>query len=164
MEMLLRPICKYFFTKHLYSKPAVQSTIKLSGCSSQGAGVNATASIQGPALAVASMQGNKQIIEILLNEGADMDASPWPDRAPAFQKASQGVHVQIVRWLFNRSANVKAQKGWPEAGTALQALRGRLLSEIKGDDDAAFAKSSHFYSKMAQSSGRIWILEKNNWE
>ncbi|KXH69232.1 receptor-interacting serine/threonine-protein kinase, partial [Colletotrichum salicis] len=70
-----------------------------------------------------SLEGHDNIVQILLNKGADVNAQGGR-YGNALQAASEGGHDNIVQMLLNEGADVNAQGD--RYGNALQAasLRG----------------------------------------
>jgi hypothetical protein len=73
----------------------------------------------GSALQAASNNGHKEIVQLLLESGADVNAQ-GASFGNALQAASDNGHKEIVQLLLERGANVNAQPGG-HYGNALQA-------------------------------------------
>ena len=69
----------------------------------------------GSALQVASRLSHKEIVQILLDRGADVKAQSGT-RGSALEAASRSSHKEIVQMLLDRGADVNARN---ERGTAL---------------------------------------------
>lgn len=87
------------------------------------------------------MEGNKQIVELFPDEGADVHAQPLFGSTPALHAPSRGGHIQIVRVLLESGANVNnnvsGQGGLLKKVIALQVLqRRRSLLEKQAEDEA----------------------------
>jgi ankyrin repeat protein len=61
----------------------------------------------GNAIQAASIEGHEQIVKLLLNQGADVNAQGGLF-GNALQAALEGGHEQIVKLLLNRGADVNA--------------------------------------------------------
>jgi len=72
----------------------------------------------GNALQVATYHGHKDIVELLVKTGADVNAKTG-EYGTALQAASAKGYKNIVEWLVERGADVNAQGGWH--GNALHA-------------------------------------------
>ena len=81
----------------------------------------------GTALQAASAEGYLDIVEDLLNYGADLDASS-EELGTALQAACGGGHVSTAKFLVTKGANVNQISGF--GGTALAAAAYRGKSEI----------------------------------
>lgn len=91
-----------------------------------GANFNAQSSIHGNALQMASFQGHKEVVEVLLEKGADVIAQS--SAANALQAASNRGHKEIVQLLLEKGADVNNQDG--HYSTVLQAASFRGHKEI----------------------------------
>ncbi|KEY68151.1 hypothetical protein S7711_08339 [Stachybotrys chartarum IBT 7711] len=102
------------------------------------------------ALRAGSGGGHLQIVEQLLNAGADIDATTGYNRQTALQAASGGGHLQIVERLLTAGADVNATAGFyrlsqlQEASKYdhLQAVEQLLTTGADGGRTALHAASS----------------------
>ncbi|KAL7910598.1 ankyrin repeat-containing domain protein [Trichoderma velutinum] len=93
-----------------------------------GANPNATGEEYGTALTAAAFDGIMEMVQLLLDAGADInDANGW-----ALQTAAAEGHYEIVQELINRGAEVNActQNANFAAGTALQGACESSKSDI----------------------------------
>nr|XP_036581485.1 pfs domain-containing protein [Colletotrichum truncatum]KAF6789836.1 pfs domain-containing protein [Colletotrichum truncatum] len=84
-----------------------------------GADVNSRDSDQKNALEAASSRGHKDVVRLVLDKGADINAPSNSDYGTALQAASYEGHKDVVGLLLDRGADINAQGG--RHGTALQA-------------------------------------------
>jgi ankyrin repeat protein len=84
--------------------------------------VNAQGGRYGNALQAASSEGHEKVVQILLDQGADVNAQGGR-YGNALQAASSGGHEKVVRMLLDRGADINAQGGY--FGNALQAASFR---------------------------------------
>jgi ankyrin repeat protein len=94
----------------------------------EGAGIDIKSGIYGNALCVASAGGNEDLVERLLDLGADVNAPDSGRYANALQVASAGGHEQVVKLLLARGADVNAQGG--KYGNALQVASDNGHAEV----------------------------------
>jgi ankyrin repeat protein len=80
-------------------------------------------------LMVTSLDGQTQVIELLLSRGADVNATVAPGRTPLMLAAKYG-NPAAVRILLAHGANVNARP--VDEGTALSLARRRAAAEIIG--------------------------------
>ncbi|KAK4118022.1 ankyrin, partial [Parathielavia appendiculata] len=78
-------------------------------------------------LQAASFGGHKEIVRMLLEKGADVNAQAG-FYGHALQAASFEGHKEIVRMLLDKGADVNAQGG--RYGSALQAASSRGYDEV----------------------------------
>ncbi|EXU98136.1 ankyrin repeat protein, partial [Metarhizium robertsii] len=81
----------------------------------------------GNALQAASFRGHLEIVKLLLDKGADVNAQGGL-YGTTLHAASSGGHLEIVQLLLDKGADVNAQGG--EYGTALQGASSRGHLEI----------------------------------
>jgi ankyrin repeat protein len=119
--------------------------------------VNIQHKIYDNALQAASMEGHKQVVEILLDRGADADVNTQHKiYGNALQAASIKGHKQIVELLLNRGADVNVQGGYH--GNALQAALSKGHKQIvemlldRGAD--VNVKDEHYGTALQAASGR----------
>jgi ankyrin repeat protein len=75
----------------------------------------------GTALQKAASEGRKEIVSILIDHGADVNAN-LGRYGTAIHQAATGGHLNVVRFLLDRGANVNVAGG--DGGSALQAAIG----------------------------------------
>ncbi|KAI9681017.1 MAG: hypothetical protein M1822_007091, partial [Bathelium mastoideum] len=108
----------------------------------------------GNALQAASWGGNPQIVELLIKEGADVNAQGG-EYGNALQAASWGGNPQIVELLIKEGADVNAQGG--QYGNALQAAswRGNLqIVELLIKEGADVNAQGGQYGNALQAASR----------
>lgn len=115
--------------------------------------VNATGGRFSYALQAASCEGHEQVVQILLDKGADVNAQGG-DYGTALQAASIFDHEKVVQILLDRGADVNAQGGYD--GNALQAAswEGRetivqMLLEAGADVNA---QGGRYYDSALQAA------------
>ncbi|KAL5045868.1 hypothetical protein BDW71DRAFT_72141 [Aspergillus fruticulosus] len=89
--------------------------------------VIAQGGVYGNALQAASYQGHDKLVQILLDQGADVNAQGG-FYGNAFQAASAGGHEKMVQILLNQGADANAQGG--KYGNALQAASARGREKV----------------------------------
>jgi ankyrin repeat protein len=82
---------------------------------------------QSPHLVIASFWGHDPVIQLLLDEGADVNTED-EDYGNALQVASAKGYEQVVEMLLNRGADVNVQGGY--FGNALQAASARDHEQV----------------------------------
>ncbi|KAJ7024967.1 ankyrin repeat-containing domain protein [Mycena alexandri] len=108
-----------------------------------------------PEIIVASYYGHKEIVRILLDKGADVNAARG-EYGSALQAAATGGHTDVVRILLDNSANINAAGGYN--GSSLQAAAARGHTDIvcilldKGADVNA-AEGDYGSSLQAAAAG-----------
>jgi ankyrin repeat domain-containing protein 50 len=75
----------------------------------KGANVDARGSYGATPLIGAAIRGHTPIAGILLEHGADIDASHGYDGKTALHRAAQGGHLDTVRLLLRKGANIEAR-------------------------------------------------------
>ncbi len=98
-------------------KDSGRLTLKLTS-TLQIADINAQGGIYGNALQAASHKGHKEVVRLLIHEGAHVNAQGG-EYGNALQAASSNGHEEIVKLLVHEGADVNAQCGY--YGNALQA-------------------------------------------
>lgn len=76
-------------------------------------------------LQIAAWTGNREIVKLLLDSGADVNGEPSVNGRTALQEAVSGGRVKLVRFLLERKADVNAwpanRNGWPAFLTAINS-------------------------------------------
>lgn len=127
-----------------------------------GVNVNLPASNGWTALEVAAEKGHVQILEELILHGADINARPasrW-DRT-ALQAAVRGRHLEIVRFLIEKGANLNTPGGWTALYVAAENGDLQLLELLIEHA----AKTAHIPRAGATRIFRdlnIWKLQEDN--
>jgi ankyrin repeat protein len=123
-----------------------------------GADVNAKWR-DGNALHAASINGHQEIVQLLLNEGANIDAS-GERYGTALQAASYVGFQEIVQLLLNEGANIDASGG--RYGTALQAasLKGKKeIVKLLLNEGANIDASGERYGTALQAASYVGFQE-----
>jgi ankyrin repeat protein len=81
----------------------------------------------GNALQAASARGHEQVVKLLLDKGADLNAQGG-EYGNALQAAAARGHEQVVKLLLDKGADPNAQGG--EYGNALQAASARGHEQV----------------------------------
>jgi hypothetical protein len=89
--------------------------------------VNAQGGGYGNALQAASSEGHEEVVQMLLDQGADVNAQGG-GYGNALQAASSEGYKKVVQMLLNQGADVNAQGG--HYGNALQAALGKGYKEV----------------------------------
>ncbi|KAL2818111.1 hypothetical protein BJX63DRAFT_440349 [Aspergillus granulosus] len=89
--------------------------------------VNTQGGFYGNALQAASVRGHKEVVQMLLDQGADVNAQGG-QRGNALQAASAGGYKEVVQMLLDQGANVNTQSG--SYSNALQAASVRGYKEV----------------------------------
>ena len=118
--------------------------------------VNAPGGVFGNALQAASAGGHEQIVQILIEKEANVNAQNTGLYGTALQAASARGHEQIVRLLIEKGADMNAQAGY--YGTALQAASAEgheqivpLLIEKQADTNA---QAGYYGNALQAASAR----------
>ncbi|KAJ7874624.1 ankyrin repeat-containing domain protein, partial [Mycena leptocephala] len=82
------------------------------------------------ALQTASYSGNHQIVKLLLEKGADLNAQAGGEYRMALQAASLRAHVETVALLLDKGTDLNVQGG--SYGTAKQLLDKGVDSNVEG--------------------------------
>ncbi|KAJ7137873.1 ankyrin repeat-containing domain protein [Mycena epipterygia] len=120
--------------------------------SDQGVGVNTEGGYHGNALQAASYEGNKQVVQLLLENGADVNAQGG-HHGNALQAASLSGHKQLVQFLIEEGANVNAQGG--HYGNALQGAASQgleLLVQLLIEKGANVNAQGGFWGNALQAA------------
>ncbi|GJC89989.1 ankyrin repeat and SOCS box protein 8 [Colletotrichum liriopes] len=105
----------------------------------EGAEVNAQGGHFGNALQAASLHGNQEVVELLLEKGAEINAQGGYF-GNALQAASSSGNQGIVELLLNNGADVHAQGG--KHGNALQAAFWKgdeTIARLLGENGAVLS-------------------------
>jgi len=104
------------------------------------------------ALLLASEAGDEEEVELLLDEGADVNAQGG-EYGNALQAASYGGHAKVVELLLDKGADVDAQGG--EYGNALLAASYQGHAEVVGlllDNEADVRAEDEAYGSALQAA------------
>ncbi|MCJ1426002.1 hypothetical protein MMC29_003904 [Sticta canariensis] len=124
--------------------------------------INVKAGFHGNALQTASYQGHEEIVRLLLENGANVNAEGGRTYGTALQAASFQGHEEMVRLLLNNGANVNAEGGqygsaWYIASELGHKRIVRLLLENGAvANDAAMAAANN-----ASGNGEVKKLIRN---
>jgi ankyrin repeat protein len=105
-----------------------------------------------PQLAIASLLGHNAVVQLLLDEDADVNAEGGP-YGNALQAASVRGHEQVVKMLLKQGANVNAQAGY--YSNALQAASAggyKQIVEILLDKGADINAQGGWYGNALQAA------------
>lgn len=91
----------------------------------------------GTSLQAASWWGNTDVVRLLIENGADVNA-PGGKQGPILQTAAYRQHIDIVQLLIDSGSDLNAQGG--EYGTALQAVLAGLGWEDNNAEAMTIAK------------------------
>jgi len=81
-------------------------------------------------LCAAVMTGNLQLVKLLYDSRArDETRNRWTSSEAALQSAAKGGHVEIVKYLLSRGANVNFDAGW-DSETVLQAAANTGIRDL----------------------------------
>ncbi|GKU06983.1 unnamed protein product [Fusarium langsethiae] len=121
----------------------------------EGAGVNAPGGKYGNALQAASFNGNRDVVQLLLDKEADVNTQGGY-YGNSLQAASSRGHRDVMQLLLNKGADVNAQGG--EYGNALQAasFKGNLeVVQLLLDEGADInAQGGTFDNSLQAASSR----------
>ncbi|KAL2201539.1 hypothetical protein P885DRAFT_26407 [Corynascus similis CBS 632.67] len=102
----------------------------------QGTDVNVKGGHYGNSLQAASQGGHQEIVQLLLQEGADVNA-----QGGSLQAASQEGHQEIVQLLLHEGAGVNIQGGYysnaPQAASQGEQREILKLSPLRADEPAS---------------------------
>ncbi|RKK89373.1 hypothetical protein BFJ68_g16728 [Fusarium oxysporum] len=119
----------------------------------EGADVNAQGGWFGNALQAASFSGNREVVQLLLDNGADVNAQGG-EYGNALQAASSEGNREVMQLLLDNGADVNAQGG--QYGNALYAasFRGNLeVIQLLLDNGAdANAQCGHYGNALQAAS------------
>jgi ankyrin repeat protein len=109
--------------------------------------------ILGSVLIKHSHAGNEEVVQLLLDKGADVNAQGG-EYGNALQAASWGGHKEVVQQLLDKGADVNAQGG--EYGNALQAASERghkeMVQQLLGKGADVNAQGGHFGNALQAAS------------
>ena len=130
---------------------------------SAGVDINAEDDNGDTALLTASWSGNKEIVELLLANGADVNYETDAYFYTALMRASGQRHAEIVRLLLNYGANVNAEDDWQLTSLMRAAESGhfevvRLLLE-RGADASLRDDRGKTALELAEESGHFEVAE-----
>jgi ankyrin repeat protein len=127
----------------------------------KGADINAQGGSHGSALQAASAKGHEQVVEILLEGGAKIDAQD--EYHSVLKAASASGHERVVKILLDNNANVNAHNR--RCCTALQAASASghvRVVKILLDRDADIRLQGGFYGTplmLASAAGHEQIVK-----
>jgi ankyrin repeat protein len=115
------------------------------------------------ALLIACWRGNKEIVELLLENGADVNYETDAYFYTALMNASGHGHAEIVRLLLNHGAKVNAEDDWQLTSLMRAAESGhlevvRLLLE-HGADASLRDDRGKTALELAEESGHSEVAE-----
>lgn len=86
--------------------------------------INATTPHDETALMMASLQGNEEMVRLLIEKGAEINKSGW---SPLHYAAARG-HILIIKLLLSKSANINAQSPNQTTPLMMAAMYGSYES------------------------------------
>ncbi len=114
--------------------------------------VNAQAGNYGNPLQAASYKGHGQIVQILLNKGADVNAQAGYYGNP-LQAASYGGHDQVVQILLDKGADVNAQARYCDNALLVASIGGYYqVMKILLDEEADVKAHVRLHGKALQAA------------
>ncbi|KAJ5936936.1 hypothetical protein N7466_003386 [Penicillium verhagenii] len=114
--------------------------------------VNAQGGFHGHALQAAAMGGHKEVVQILLDRGADINAQGG-DYGNALQAAAVRGHQEIVQMLLDQDVDVNAQGGFHSHALQAAAVRGhKEIVQILLDRGADVNAQDRRYSTALQTA------------
>ncbi len=130
---------------------------------SAGVDINVEDDDGNTALLTASWSGNKEIVELLLANGADVNYETDAYFYTALMRASGQGHAEIARLLLNHGANVNAEDDWQLTSLMRAAESGhfevvRLLLE-HGADASLRDDRGKTALELAEESGHFEVAE-----
>ncbi|KAF9188456.1 Ankyrin repeat domain-containing protein 39 [Haplosporangium sp. Z 11] len=134
----------------------------LSKSSNRGgeAPANALDSAGYTALHYASRAGNKDICLLLLNAGADVDATTPELGATPLMRAVQQTHLEVARLLVSYGASLEATNSDQENVFHILAIGAWNRSQAGGEQDLGpFVEMAKWLRTKAQAPGRKGRLE-----
>jgi ankyrin repeat protein len=121
------------------------------------------------AVQLAAAKGHLQVVERLLQEGADVNAAAAiTSGRTALRAAAEGGHLTVVERLLQEGADVNAAAGTFDGRTSLQAAAGgghltvveRLLQEGADVNAAAAASNGRTALQAAAAGGYLTVVER----
>ncbi len=119
------------------------------------------------ALQAASYRGHDQVMQMLLDKGADINAQGG-EYGNALQAASYGGHDQVVQMLLDKGADINAAATGSDGRTALQAAAEgghlavveRLLQQKADVNAAASEYNGRTALQAAAEGGHLAVVER----
>ena len=128
---------------------------------SAGVDINAEYDDGDTALLIACWRGNKEIVELLIENGADVNYETDAYFYTALMRASGQGHAEIACLLLNHGANVNAEDDWQLTSLMRAAESGhfevvRLLLE-RGADTSLRDDRGKTALELAEESGHFEV-------
>ena len=121
----------------------------------KGADVNAKGGYYNYALSAASAGGHREIVELLLDKGADVNVEEGGGYSNALSAASAGGHREVVKLLLDKGADVNKEGGGSFYGNALSAASAgghREVVELLLDKGADVNAQGGYYSNALEAA------------